>query len=98
MGVRIIIEDGPDITGFSLFAMLYRREATTHSLLGMQLSTSDATSNPEEHIKGLVNCIKDIQAFSYASDYEIKALELTPRNSGCATLPEFQVEDLVLYY
>ncbi|KAJ9082360.1 hypothetical protein DSO57_1005225 [Entomophthora muscae] len=85
------------VTRFSLFAILYRRDATIPSLLGMQLSISDTASNSEDHIKVLVNCIIDIQAYVYVSAYKTKDLELIPSNAGCAPLPEFQVGEMVLY-
>ena len=78
------------VTGYSPFAMLYGREATTLLLLGVPLLSSDKAMNPDNHIKDLVNCIIDIQATAYTSAYKTKMLELSPDNAGRSPLPEFE--------
>ncbi|KAJ9089843.1 hypothetical protein DSO57_1008802 [Entomophthora muscae] len=79
------------VTGYSPFAMLYGRKATTLLLLGPLLS-SDKSMNSDAHIKNLVNCIIDIQATAYTSAYKTKMLELSPDNARRFPLPEFNVD------
>ena len=84
--------------GYSPFAMLYGREATTLSLLGVPLISSDKAMPSDAHIKDLVKRIIDIQATAYTSAYKTKMLELSPENAGRSPLPEFSIGDHVLYY
>ena len=86
------------VTGFSPFAMIYSREATTPSVLGFPLIEHNSSGNPEQTVKDLVNHVIDIQASAYCTSYKTKSLELTPSNSSQTVIPEFQAGDQVLYH
>ncbi|KAJ9089935.1 hypothetical protein DSO57_1008033 [Entomophthora muscae] len=70
--------------------MLYRREATTPSILGPSFIEVDVSANPEAHVKDLTNCIINIQATTYSTAYKVKTLELSPSNASRALLPGYQ--------
>ena len=57
------------VTGFSPFAMLYGREATTPSILGSPLIKHDTSGDPKQSVKDLVTRVIDIQASTYSTAY-----------------------------